>query len=78
VALVRLEAEEAKAGYWAGTTKPLSITLEDAGIQISDQATGLYFPLTPESTGILKRYPESTKDAAIFMAKGHKWCEVRR
>jgi hypothetical protein len=78
-ARIRLEAEEAKGGYWTGNTKPLSTTLEEAGIHISYQAAGgLYFQLTPESAEILQRYPQAANDVTTFTVKGHKWCEVHR
>jgi len=52
--------------------------LVDAGIEVSNHETDLYFPVTPESTEILERHPlqYSIRETFVNRVVGGRWYDI--
>jgi hypothetical protein len=46
--------------------KSLYQDLVEAGVEVSNWQSDLYFPITPQTTGILRRHPEQRKIRTMF------------
>ena len=61
--------------------KTLYKALKDAGIETAAHESDLYFPVTPETRAILKRFPIQQWNATVFTNEAHpnigeRWFDV--